>query len=571
MKSLHKLLIHFTALLFALFACLNPAHAEPTAADQAEDFRFKTIYFLLPDRFNLYGTAYVDPQYPDASNPVNCFQAACETEQEFRSYWGGNVQGVIQKLDYLHKVGISAVWLGPMMQNVPGYDPEGWGTGYHGYWVDNVYNVNPYFGQWSDIDQLSSALHQHGMRYIQDITLNHSNPSDSHVHGLLYGVNNTQVVASYQDDDSQFYKHFEGDSRCIEAQQIPDSQWDYWQLHHCLLAKLSGYNQDNPATANYLNEGYKVWLTHGVDGLREDAVKFVFPDFVARFNHMVDDYARSRGRPAPYIVGEWSNGGVSDLKSLAYANSYSRFLSNILDFQLSFALNRYVGGSYEPTSQYITAAQLGEFLDQRVAAFHGRDTWQGSFIDNHDQVRTLVRLQKLNVQDEAERKRRMDLATVLLMTVRGVPIIYYGDEQYLAHYNDHATIPPDDINSSNDDPYNRVGMKTWNQNTSAFRIIRTLAQLRKTSPAIALGDYRTLYADDNILVFLRSHQNDRVLVAVNRGISKTITLPEPMPVANGQYSNLLQNSGTNEINRCTVSDQHVELELDAQSAMVLRF
>lgn len=70
-----------------------------------------------------------------------------------------------------------------------------------------------------------------------------------------------------------------------------------------------------------------------------------------------------------------------------------------------------------------------------MIAFKGRDDWMGAFLDNHDEIRTMTRLYVLNVPTETERRQRMDLGTVLLMTVRGIPIIYYGDEQYLAVYN----------------------------------------------------------------------------------------------------------------------------------------
>lgn len=95
----------------------------------------------------------------------------------------------------------------------------------------------------------------------------------------------------------------------------------------------------------------------------------------------------------------------------------------------------------------------------------------------------------------------MDLATVLLMTVRGIPIIFYGDEQYLAYYRDGHDTPPADINSDNDDPHNRVGMKQWQEDTPAFKIIKTLAGLRKDSPAVSEGKYAALYADSDVLVF----------------------------------------------------------------------
>src|SRR5438876_3031509 len=145
----------------------------------------------------------------------------------------------------------------------------------------------------------------------------------------------------------------------------------------------------------------------------------------------------------------------------------------------------------------MSAAELDAFLHERVKAFKARDTWQGTFIANHDQIRTLVRLQKLGVQSETERQRRLDLATVLVLTVRGIPIIFYGDEQYLAYYDDSHDTPPEFINSDNDDPFNRAGMRQWNEDMPAFKIIEVLANLRKESPAISQGEYQTIYADQD--------------------------------------------------------------------------
>jgi hypothetical protein len=83
---------------------------------------------------------------------------------------------------------------------------------------------------------------------------------------------------------------------------------------------------------------------------------------------------------------------------------------------------------------------------------------------------------------------------------------------------------PEDGNSHDDDPYNRVGMTQWSEETPAFKIIQILANLRQERPAIAQGDYRTLYADQDILVFERRDQHELVIVAVNRGDDLTIAM-----------------------------------------------
>ena len=287
---------------------------------------------------------------------MDCFTGNCDTEVEYRSFWGGDILGLIQKLDYLKDLGIGAVWLTPMYEGVRDYGTGiGYGTDYHGYWVINYDRVNPHFGTWDQVRQLGKALHEHGMRYIQDITLNDSNANDVHVFGrLYYGVKTERVlIKSYADDfDSstglRFYKHFDNDPRCVQARKLPDRQQTDWQLHHCSLFDLSGYNQRDERIAHYLIDAGKLWLTNGVDDFRLDSVKYPFPDFIASFTQGMIKKSRQLKRGAPYIVGEWSAGGAGgDPKSLAFANRYDIYHTNLLDFQLAIHLNQYIGGAVE--------------------------------------------------------------------------------------------------------------------------------------------------------------------------------------------------------------------------------
>jgi glycosidase len=556
----------------------KPAATRVMAAGDGPDYRSRTLYFILTDRFNPHHpySPYVDPLFPDANNPVDCFTGSCSTEEEFRKYWGGDIRGIGEKLGYLQRLGASAIWVTPLAENVPMYEGgTGYGTGYHGYWVQNYYQVNPHFGSWQDVENFSGELGSRGMRYIQDITLNDSNPLDNHVYGRVYNADGSIFVESYaQDADplhgGRYYKHYQNDPRCANAPG-DDGDWSYWQLHHCLLADLSGWNQRNPAVADYLVGAGKTWIDHGVDDFRLDAIKFVFPDFVSRFTHAMIAHLKRSGRPAPYMVGEWSEGGVGVPKSLAFADRYDYFKTNILDFQLSYALNRFIGGAYEDQSQLTDAAGLDRLLRRRTVAFEGRDDWQGTFIDNHDQIRTMTRLYVLGVPTETERRQRMDLATVLLLTVRGIPIVYYGDEQYLAVYGAPVNYEPQYVNSGSDDPWNRPGMKSWDETTPAFRLIAALAGLRKASPAVWRGAYRRIHADGDVLIFERIQGQDRVLVAVNRGPAKAIRLRGRLGFAPGIYRGLIADaSPANAGNLVRIGRRSSELRLGPLSALVVR-
>jgi len=165
----------------------------------------------------------------------------------------------------------------------------------------------------------------------------------------------------------------------------------------------------------------------------------------------------------------------------------------------------------------------------------------------------------------------MDLGTVLLMTVRGIPIICWGDEQYLAYYNDGQDTPPEYVNTGDDDPWNRPGLNQWDESTAAFRIIQALANLRKNSPAVAQGAYVTAYVDKDILMFQRTYRGERVLLAVNRGGEKTISMSGSLGMPPGFYTGLLADaSEANAGNYISITPSGWTLHLNGLSSIVVR-
>jgi glycosidase len=134
--------------------------------------------------------------------------------------------------------------------------------------------------------------------------LNDSNPLDNHVFGLVYNGDGSVFVASYEDDfDPPYYKHYQ-DSPLCEHAPADGNLLNNWQLHHCLLADLSAWNQHDSNVAQYLVGAGETWIDHGVDDFRLDAIKYVFPDFVSTFTNAMIDHLEALGRPDPYIVGE---------------------------------------------------------------------------------------------------------------------------------------------------------------------------------------------------------------------------------------------------------------------------
>ena len=152
----------------------------------------------------------------------------CPDEVEWRKYWGGDITGLEEKLGYLNHLGVSAVWVTPLMESVRAYEGgTAYGTGYHGYWVQNYDRPSAHFGTWDDVSSLSTQLNARSMHYIQDITLNHSNPYDNHVFGKLFRSEDADriFIDSYDDDVDpktvlRAYKHFEDDVRCKAAKPV---------------------------------------------------------------------------------------------------------------------------------------------------------------------------------------------------------------------------------------------------------------------------------------------------------------------------------------------------------------
>ena len=144
--------------LSVFFLCLSSISL---LAQQPVDYRSRTIYFIVTDRFHPHQpySPYVDPEYPDATNSVDCFSVQCPEEEQWRKYWGGDIAGLEEKLGYLDHLGVSAVWVTPLMENVRAYEGgTAYGTGYHGYWVQNYDRPSAHFGDWDDVRSLSSRV-----------------------------------------------------------------------------------------------------------------------------------------------------------------------------------------------------------------------------------------------------------------------------------------------------------------------------------------------------------------------------------------------------------------------------
>ncbi|MDX2212243.1 MAG: alpha-amylase family glycosyl hydrolase [Oculatellaceae cyanobacterium bins.114] len=483
------------------------------------EFRQETIYFIVVDRF--YDG---DPDNSEGPNP----ELYDPQGEDWGKYWGGDLQGVIDKLDYLKNMGVTAVWLTPLFEQVEALFVEQ--AAIHGYWTKDFKRINPRFiakdenpslnatqdTRNTTFDRLIEELHKRQMKLVLDIVCNHSNPDFSGKKGELYddGVK----VADFNDDDDHWYHHYG-----------PVQDWeDDWQVQNCELSGLATFNENNVNYRNYIKSAIKQWLDRGVDALRVDTVKHMPIWFWQEFTGDLQMH-----RPDVFIFGEWIYSHPSDDRSVEFANHSGM---SMLDFGLCVAIR----------SALAQGAEGGFHLIQDI--FDQDDRYFGAtelvtFIDNHD----MPRFQSLN-PDPA----MLLVAIALIMTSRGIPCIYYGTEQYL--HND---------TNGGDDPYNRPMMHQWDTETDLYRAIRHLSGVRRLNPALSMGSQWQKYLTSDVYCYNRRYRESLCFVALNRG--ETTTIPEVQTdLPDGEHTCVVTR------NKYTVQDGKIyNLEMEQRGVIVL--
>jgi cyclomaltodextrin glucanotransferase len=458
------------------------------------EFRQETIYFIVVDRFYDGDRENNEGPNPELYDPEG---------KDWGKYWGGDLQGVINKLDYLKDMGVTAVWLTPLFEQVEALFVEQ--AAIHGYWTKDFKRLNPRFIAKGDnpsvnqtqetkdtvFDKLVDELHQRKMKLVLDIVCNHSNPDFSGKKGELYddGVK----IADFNDDKNNWYHHY-GEVTNWE---------DEWQVQNCELCGLATFNENNTEYRSYIKSAIKQWLDRGVDALRVDTVKHMPIWFWQEFTADILTH-----RPDVFIFGEWIYSDPRNDRSVEFVNESGM---TILDFGLCVAIREALGQGAEMGFQLI---QDVLDLDHR---YYGA-TELITFIDNHD----MPRFQSLNPDPQMLR-----LAINLIMTSRGIPCIYYGTEQYLH----------DDTEGGND-PYNRPMMEKWDTHSPLYRDIRLLSGLRRLNPAISMGSQWQKYLTPDVYCYVRRYRDSVVFVAMNRGNDVTI-LSVDTELPDGEHTEVL--------------------------------
>lgn len=396
-------------------------------------------------------------------------------------FFGGDLKGIISKLEYLKSLGVTCIYLSPVFE---AYSSHKYDTG-------DYTKIDPMFGSTKDFSSLCRAAKALGIRVICDGVFSHVG-SDSvyfNKHGK-YGS-----LGAYQSKESPYYKWF-------NFRSYPDSYDCWWNFE-----TLPTVNKNDADYCSFINgEGgiIRRWIKNGASGWRLDVADELPDAFLEQLRH-----AAKSESPDALIIGEvWEDAS----NKTAYGKRRHYFQGQQLDSVMNYPLKDAVIDFVRNKNSYGLMLTMRELCDNYPACV--LDCLM-NILGTHDTVRIITalagdvitsndRVLKANTHMSAEQweigRHRLKIASLLQFTLPGVPCVYYGDEAGTEGYND---------------PFNRTPYPWGHEDSSLAKWYAFLGELRKTTPLLKSGDYRPLYYENGVFAFERYDESDSLIVCVN--------------------------------------------------------
>ena len=471
----------------------EPAEAPKTLADVSltpepgrkysaspEDWRDEVFYSIFVDRFSRGGEAkpWGDPR-------------------SGQTWHGGNIPGVIDKLDYLKGLGVTTLMLTSVVMSAPG--------GYHGYWPVHMMAIDPHYGTMADYKRLVAEAHKRGMRVVMDLAVNHvgkvfAYEDNNHwgpIRRIVRWLRRFKPLELAQEE--HFYRR-----GVINNWDDPDQA-----MRGDFPPDLRHFDVENPATQDLLIKMAKWWIMEtDIDGFRLDAYRHMHRSFWSKFHSEIREFAAGLGKSNFLQMGELSVGLDGDLSDHLGPGKLDSALAYPAHRKDNAALHGLGPTRMLEDSFWSAANTLGEGAKRLLR-----------FIDNHDTYRFMREGTPAGV---------FKVALAYLLFSTGIPMVYAGTEQAVRQAIE--TMAPENPGLPAD-PHNREDLfaggefkSRWTQGdalqagTQAYEQFRRLAELRKTYPALRRGEQYVRWSDPNgagIFAFSRIYQGQEVLVVLN--------------------------------------------------------
>ncbi|MEK7953416.1 alpha-amylase family glycosyl hydrolase [Luteolibacter soli] len=614
--------------LAVLLLTLLSANARPWTDD--------VLYFVLTDRFHDGDPANNTPAgsdpllYDPLQKNIGMYQGG-----DLR----GLEQAI--ESGYFTDLGVTALWITPPVKNVwrSGYDLGGWKTGYHGYWAQDFLDIDPHLtsavsmkgekypdgaeGRMRHYRDFVALAHSKGLKVVQDVVLNHAGPV------FFYDVNGNGAFDNQAKEE--WVQPFKRDGFYPNAMWMDIAKWNLEKAQpdgprellgkriatKGVLADLSSYGRkgfssdslgksdgeeiecdffslrdlwtapDSDHFDRLVNEFVEIYafylLNVGVDGLRIDTVKHVHHEFWDAFTERLRKRLGAKAKDK-LLFGEVYDGdpkklGVYTWRSDAPARK-EPCLDSVLDFQTCFAAREYLrheGGEYGSAAKLERAMKAFRGAEGDRPYYNpnpgpdGKNAREKSvtFIENHD---GLNRFRVAGVTAE-----RNDLAQALVMTLPGIPCIYYGAEVAL---HDTKGKVGQDTESGRLTLFPREAEAKLSElkEEPSFKVISRAAALRAELPVLRDGEFRPLWVDspqsgedDGVFAFCREKKDGKVIVVFNAAAEpRTPKLPAADFPA-GTKLGVTPVCGTSPVSQATVGpDERVEVALGPNTAVILQ-
>lgn len=438
----------------------------------------RVIYLITPDRF-VNG---------DKSNDSikGYHQKADRSDIRFRH--GGDIKGIINKLDYIKNMGFSAIWSMPMLQsNMPIYS-------YHGYSITDFYNIDRRFGTNEEYLNLVKESHARNIAVIKDMVFNQFGDG----HFWTKDLPSKDWIHTWKEFT---YSNFNGNV-------IPDihaSIYDRDRMNKGWFDKwMPDLNQENPLVAKYLIQTTLWWVEYaGIDGIRMDTYQYNYKDFMNTWLKII-----KKEYPDLFIVGEvWMN----EPEIIAYwkkgnhnRDGFNSELEYITDFPVQSTLNNVFSGYKGIYELYKTVSRDYLYDDPNTNMI---------FADNHD----VTRIFTFCKEDINKYKQVISC----LFTMRGIPQIYYGTEILMTGEH-HEVLRADYPGGWDEDTINAFTKegRTELQN-QAYNFLTKLLHYRNNTPVLRHGKTLHFIPYNDTYVYFRYDDNNCVMVALNNGKTDT--------------------------------------------------
>jgi len=456
------------------------------------------FYFLLVDRFASEEDYPLYDEENDYENALNDEESKQKWLESGEKWNGGTIKGIIDKLDYLKELGISVLWISPLLKQ-PVYSDN-----YHGYGIQNFLEVDPHFGSKKDLKELVNEAHKRDIYIILDVIINHTGDvfeyeqEDPFYTGEEYPVKafrdeNGKAVIDPENPDYSSWPDggvwpeeifsldtFSKKGYIRDWESKPEYiEGDFFSLKnvHTGSGELTKYNPSH--ALKILTECYKYWIAEtDLDGFRLDTVKHLNPGAVRYFDTEIKEFAQTLGKKKFFIVGEITGG-----------MEFAKMICENTGLNAALGINKIPENLENVAKGYYSAENYFSIFTNSQVLSEGKHQWYHknviTMFDDHDMVYKPQHKERFR----ADKKTAALLKNAIFLNffTAGIPCVYYGTEQGFDGSGDHDKYVREAMFGGEFGAFRTRNRSFFDRENHIYKEMKKLAELRKEYINLRLG------------------------------------------------------------------------------------